>query len=257
MARMFWLTVGALFARERRPAERRRAGRGRLSRTAGLLLVLLALVGSYLAPRTEALKVQRVQVEGADPGSVPEIRQKSGVIGESFWLVRAGDVEKRLEQLPYVSRANVDRGLFSTSVSIRIEERAAQAVWRNPSGAYLVDDTGLVLQKLVTTPRLPILEVADPRPLRPGEKVDASQIAFALALYDALPVELRPVAEKLKWDQGKGYQLVSSGGWTAVLGDATQSEVKLEVLRRVLARGGVTLVDVSSPTTPYYRKGGR
>jgi hypothetical protein len=255
MPRVFWMAVGRLFARERQPVERRRTPLGRLLRLLGIALVGLAVYGVYQAPRTEALKVQRVQVEGADRLSAAEIRERSGLLGRSLWLVRPGDVEARLERLPYVARATVSAGLSRTA-SIRVEERVPQAIWRTSGGAYLVDDTGVVLEKAVATPRLPTLEVEGEGALQPGDRVDAGHLAFVLSVYSDLPAELRPVVEKVTFDPGTGYRVVSTAGWTAVLGDATRIGVKLEVLREILSRrGAATVIDVSSPTTPYYRKG--
>ena len=118
---------------------------------------------------------------------------------------------------------------------------------------YLVDDTGVVLEKVERQPRVPVLEMDDARRLTAGTRLDPDQVAFVLTLFSQLPVEVRPVVEKLTYDRALGYQLISSAGWRAILGDSSQIGVKSQVLRQVLAKKQVALVDVSAPATPYYR----
>ena len=92
MTSVFWTTVGRFLAREKAPVHRAPTWRGRLLRALALLFLALGVYGAYQAPRTEALQVQRVTVQGTDRLSPEEIRATSGLLGVSLWRVRAGEV---------------------------------------------------------------------------------------------------------------------------------------------------------------------
>lgn len=252
MSALLWMTLGRLFARDRSPARRKLTWKGRLLRLLVMCVAAAALYGVYVIPRTPALKVQTVEVEGLQHLSKEEVVDRSGLVGRGLYAVRSHDVEGRLEAMSYVARATVDIGL-STTVRVRIEERVPRLVWRSEKGTYLVDGTGVVLEKVAHSPRLPLLQSGSAEPLRRGDRLDSRQVAFVLTLFGELPADVRPVIEKLTYDKAVGYQLVSTAGWTAAIGDDTQVGVKTQVLRRVLKRKGVEFVDVSAPTSPYYR----
>lgn len=222
----------------------------------GVLLVVLCGYGAYQAPRTAALQVQQVEVQGARQLTDAQVRQVTGLIGTPFWSLDTGEVEAKLERLPYVASATVSAG-WSSTARVQLEERTAHVVWRNATGSYLVDVEGVVLEEAREGVQLPLLEVEDNRALVPGQILDARQLLFVLTLYSELPGSLQPGSARLRFDPVIGYSLVSRDGWTAVIGDASDIGVKAEILQRVLKRGKVSFVDVSSPTTPYYRTGKR
>ncbi len=252
MRRFFWVTVGRLFFREPRAVRAKRTGLRRVLRGVLLLVLVVTGYGVYAAPRSGTLKVQHVLVEGTEQLTTGEVARLSGVSGASLWNARPAKVEARLERVPYIARAEVHVDL-SRTVHIAVTERVPRAVWRTAAETYLVDETGYVIEEATSTSRLPTIEIADAPALRVGETIDGSHLVFLLTLYAELPDEVRPVVEKLTYSPGTGYTLVSTAGWMAVLGDAERVGVKAQVLQQVLERGRVTFVDVSSPTTPYYR----
>jgi hypothetical protein len=255
MRALFWMSVGRLFVRERPQVHPAPTWRGRLLRLCGLALLAALLWGAYQAPRSDRLRIHTVAVRGTDELSAAEVRRESGLVGASFWQVRAEDVEARLERLPWIARATVDAG-FSDTASVTIQERTPALVLRNKAGAYLVDGEGVVLEAVEDAPRLPTMEQADRRRWKPGDTLDDEILTYALSLYAELPADVRPSIRNLTYEEGIGYRLISSEGWTAVLGDAGQTGAKVAVLRRVLSRRDVRLVDVSAPATPYYRRAG-
>ncbi len=252
MQDLLWTTVGRLLTRDRSPARRRLSRRAKLVRFLGLALLVCAGFIIYQVPRVEALRIQRVEVSGASHVTAQEIIERSGLMGRSFLGLPGRGVPERLEQIPYVAHAQVETGL-STVARVEIQERVPRLLVKTRSGMYLVDDTGVILERVSRPTRLPMLETNDRRRLAPGTRLDPEQVAFVLTLFAQLPVDVRPAVEKLTYDRALGYELVSTAGWRAILGDADQIGVKSQVLRQVLARRNVGLVDVSAPATPYYR----
>lgn len=256
MSALFWTTIGRMLARERTPVRRRQTPWRTLARIVLVLAIAALAYGGYAASRNSAFRVREVEVRGLERLTREEVVRTSGLLGASILRLPSAEAEARLERLPYVARASAHGG-WSSPVRLEIEERAPRLVLRRGGKSYLVDDSGVVLEQVSRPPRLPLLVLATKAggDLRPGDRLESGQSAFALAVYGELPQTLRPEVERLTYREGAGYALSSSAGWTAALGDGTQPGVKVEVLRRVLSRKGVSFVDVAVPSAPYYRRG--
>lgn len=256
MPELFWMTVGRLLARDRSPARRKATWRVKVVRLTGVLLIALALYGVYAVPRIETLHVQTVLVEGTQRLTEQEIIDATGLVGRSILAVRSVPVEAQLERMPYVASAKVEHG-WSGTVRVLVEERTPRLVVASNNRMFLLDATGVVLEPVAGRSGFPVLEVESDALPQLGQKLAGDHVEYALRLFSELPPEVRDVAGKLSYRTELGYELTSTAGWTAILGDDTQLGVKAATLQQVVARKNVTLVDVSSPANPYYRKGKR
>lgn len=253
MSGFFWLTVGRIFAQDRSPVRKRGGWGGRVLRFALVLAVAGAIIFAFKFPDLQFFAVREVHVYGAGQISADQVAASSGFDGRNIVLLDPGKEVARLESNPYISSATVQRNWLSRTVEIDIQERTPQLVWENSTGSYLVSDTGVVLQEVKAVPRMPTIQVYDKHKLVPGDRIDRQQVASALTLYQQLPPDLKPEIEKVTYDPETGYRVISTAGWTAVLGDNSRMQVKLDVMRVLLNKRGVKLVDVSNPVTPYYR----
>lgn len=253
MSDIFWLTIGQLFTQDRSHARRHRSLKSRLARLTLFCLLLAGAYAAFTAQRSGALSVQDVQVTGAQAVKVQDVVARTDLIGKSVFNIDAAAASASVESIPYVASAEVKPGLLSTTVRVVVTERAPAIRVLAGGRYYLADNTGVVLEETQGGPHVPVLELKDRRPLQPGEKLDGRQVAFALTLYGELASSIRPVVDRITYTAAGGYEIVSSAGWQAVIGDDTQVGVKAEVLRQVLLRRGVQYVDVSSPSVPYYR----
>lgn len=59
----------------------------------------------------------------------------------SLLALETASARERIERLPWVERATVER-IFPDEISIALVERKAFALWRKPAGDVLIDDTG-------------------------------------------------------------------------------------------------------------------
>lgn len=253
MSDLFWLTLGQIFTHDRGHARRRRSVKSRLARLATFVLLL---GGAYLlvsAQRSGALSVSDVQVAGTEHVRASDVVARSGLMGKSIFTIDAATAASAVESMPYVLSAEVRPGFLSGAVRIDVVERAPALRVIADGRSFLADNTGIVLEEAAGGPRLPVLELKDRKQLQPGEKLDGRQVAFALTLYGELASSIRPVVDRFIYSAASGYEIRSTAGWHAVIGDETQVGVKAEVLRQVLLRRGVQYVDVSSPSVPYYR----
>jgi len=132
--------------RLRRIGVRRQAGRRRHRRVAHLLGAAAAVVGAVALTRTALLDVDRVAVTGAERTGAEAVRRAARVEpGEPLVSVDTGAVADRVEALPWVATARVERSWPST-VRIRVTEREPVAVVQvTEASIAVVDAHGWVL----------------------------------------------------------------------------------------------------------------
>lgn len=133
-----------------------------------------------------SMTVQAVIVDGRQNTPLPLIREALGVSrGDSMLEFSPEAARQRLESIPWVARAHVERHLPGTIV-LRLEERRPFAIWQNQGRFVIVDRDG----KTVATDGL---DQFGPLPLIVGPGADRA----AAALYDLLAAE-SAVAERVQ-----------------------------------------------------------
>ncbi|MFN6265963.1 MAG: cell division protein FtsQ/DivIB, partial [Alphaproteobacteria bacterium] len=125
-----------------------------------------------------SMTVQAVIVDGRQNTPLPLIREALGVSrGDSMLEFSPEAAKQRLESIPWVARAHVERHLPGTIV-LRLEERRPFAIWQNQGRFVIVDREG----KTVATDGL---DQFGPLPLIVGPGADRA----AAQLYDLLAAE--------------------------------------------------------------------
>ncbi len=90
--------------------------------------------------------VQDILVEGRQQTSAKEILTAMGVRqGDSIFKFTPASVRQRLERLPWIQSATVQRRL-PNSIYVRLVERRPVVLWQNKSKLYLVDHDGSVIE---------------------------------------------------------------------------------------------------------------
>jgi cell division septal protein FtsQ len=130
--------------RRRRVDVLRLAPSGR-SLVVGLALVLVA-AGLYgLARETSMFAVDTIRVEGGGPAVAAEVqRELHRYEGRSLMTVDASSVEQRVDGLPVVRSATVDRA-FPHTLRIRVVAELPVAVLRRGLDSFLVSARGRVI----------------------------------------------------------------------------------------------------------------
>lgn len=268
-----------------RRAEGRRRLRGVLIATAvvGLLVGVLALAGSPLF----SVDARDVTVTGAvytDPEWLQEIIDD--VVGSTTLLVDTADVERRIEEIPWVAIARV-RTSFPTGVRIEIRERVPLASFQGSDGRFrVIDRDGRVLDVIDGQPIDYVLVFGlgeltlDPGRFTPPGPVGAAQLVQALTPTvrgRTQALEVDPDGADLRmylWRDAVLDALESQGGETQVdpdldlepdpdvdplteprievrFGEATDLLIKLIRLETVLPVAltrDVSIIDVSTAT---------
>lgn len=221
----------------------RQRGIGRFWRRLFGFLVLLAVVvgGISFALTSSAFHIQQVDISGTqNPGLIEAIRHM-GIQGQNIFLLNSSALVARMEALPLVAAASLGISL-PNRVTVAIQERVPVLLWQSGKNTYGVAQDGTViapLSELGSGERLAL--VVDKRhkvQVRPGTRLSAADVVFVAQVFDRLagtegvaPFTLQYVdsitsggqAEPANLAGSGSYVVVSTSGWLAYLGDASNS----------------------------------
>jgi cell division protein FtsQ len=240
-----------------------RSLRDRLRRTtewlpqtlAGRVLAAVAAVAvftgaTWTTTRSPLLDVDHIQVSGGALVTADQAITGAGLRrGEPMVSVDTAAAERRLERLPWVNTALVERA-FPNTVRIRLTERTAAAGAARPGGGWvLLDGGGRVLAERPDRPGdLPEVTGAGATP-PPGAGMDTARPA--LAVLAALPEPVRRQVTAVVLD-GDAVTL-HTGVREIRMGPPTSLPAKVAALTVLLDRVGsrsVAVLDLRVPTAP-------
>lgn len=241
--------------RARRIEVRRHEGRRRLRRVVALLAVVVVVGGAAGSTRTPLLDVDRVSVVGASRSGTAAVVEAAGVaLGDPMSDVDSGAVAARVEALPWVERASVQR-LWPATLRIRVAERRPMAQVAARDGVLLTDGTGrLLAARPRPVPGLVAIEGLEPG--EPGDRLPAARPA--LEVITALPSDLAGEVTAARLVPG-GLELVLARGIAVRFGLATAIDEKLAALAALLEGAdlsAVAIIDVRVPRAPVTLTGG-
>ena len=176
--------------------------------------------------------------------------------GLSVFFLNPSRAAAELKKLPEVKDARVSL-MIPNHLKIVIAERVPKVAWTQANVTWWVDETGKVLAMInpadvpATSPSAASMDAA---PLQSGFQVDSVAIRSILH-YNAL----NPESAQYRFDPEKGISLVTSEGWPAHLGDDSNSETKLALLKTMsadFAQRGIRPVylDLRVPDAPAYKR---
>ncbi len=214
-----------------------------------LATITLVAVGSIVA-RAAVFDVESVAVHGANRETVDSILHAASVrTGTAIWSVDLGAVERRVERLPWVADARVDRR-WPDEISITLTEYAATAYVRNSDGSVaLLGPDGRVLGHDDAAPP-GVVEIVGVREVpAPGETFFPPGVG---ALMVEIPEALRSRVETIDVSDGVTLQLAPRG--RVRLCTATDLDRKGTVaLALIEQKPTFSVVDVCVPQSPTTR----
>ena len=226
--------------------------------TGGLLVWLVAGLlafggGTWAAARSSLLDVDRIEVVGAVQVTSVQAAEAAGVRrGEPLVDIDERRASTRLEALPWVRSARVERG-FPNVVRIHVEERLAIVSAARETGGYgLLDATGRVLAEGPQRPDgLPEVVGAGSAPA-PGAWMPAAKPVLDVVQALAEPLR-RQVIQGSVADGSVTLRLGGTPGIEVRFGPPDSLEAKADSLAALLAHLGarpVAYVDVRVPGAP-------
>ena len=217
----------------------------------------VALTG-WIVGWSPLLRVTDVLVEGAE--RTPEAAVVNAAdLGrhDHLFLLDADAVAGRVEELPWVRSADVDR-ILPGKVRISIKERRPAIVLLVGGDRWTLDATGRVLQAGDAVPGLPVLTGGVMARPVPGNIVDGASARHALRAWRTLPARVRTRVRGIVAPTLERITFVLDDGTQVRYGAAEHLRAKnaalLAVLARVEAEGRTpTYIDVRVPATPAVR----
>jgi cell division protein FtsQ len=233
----------------RRAEVQREYGRKRLRVLVIVAVVVVLVVGSYLAIESPFLDVDRIEVVGASHVLPKRVRAAAGVDdGRALLRVDLAAVAKRVEQLPWVERARVKRDLPGT-LRIDIDESKPVAYVRTRGMIAVIgrDDRVIAWAREVPAGAIEVTGVR--RVPKRGQLLSPVGTARVIA---ALPPELAPHARSVALRTESVVVLLDVG--EVRLGTVSDLEAKfaaaIAVMQASYADSTFDYIDVTVPTSP-------
>ena len=266
----------------------RKARRGFLWKVLGIFALLaLVLFGAVFALVGPVFRIKQVSISGVHNASLMRTIQQMGMQGQNIFLVNVDALTGRIDGLPMVANATLAKQ-WPDQMVITVTERTPVLLWQTQQGVYSVDKEGIVIAPAsetsgaTGTTQLP--KVVDTRKednsagrggsttgIRPGTRLNAADIAFAMQVFARLPrmtgvtnytlryADVLPLHTEAMGASG-AFEVVSQAGWMAYLGgsnDINPLDNRLIELQQILALAqqqqlNVATIDLRYGLRPVY-----
>ncbi len=201
-------------------------------------LCALAAVVVWLVWFSSVLSVRDVRVVGVTDERAAEVLSAAAVpTGVPLARLDAGAAEQRVRALPWVASAEVRRG-WPTEAVIAVTLREPVAVLESDPRRQAVDADAVVFE----------LDQVLPRKL-PKIRAEGAALEAAVAVLQSLPDDIRDRVVTVVATTRDDVDLLLRSGDEVRWGNASQPEMKAEVLR-VLLKRKADMYDVSAPELP-------
>ncbi|MBA4180053.1 MAG: hypothetical protein C0506_05635 [Anaerolinea sp.] len=196
---------------------------------AALLGSVGLLAGSgYWVYQSPFFRVTTVTVEGNKRVNTDTVVGAADLLGASMFTANLAAAQKELYQLPLVNSVRVERE-WPNTLKIVIEERKAWGTWEQGGVEYTIDRSGVVLGVGPAPEGSPSIVSSELGSRRQGDHVDYQAVDAAAEIYEKLPRQLGTTVKQVSFIAGKGVQVTTANGQTALLGDSSSIAYKLAV----------------------------
>jgi cell division septal protein FtsQ len=237
-------------------------------------LIALAMVAAGFALFSSNFRVQQVAVAGtSDPALVHTI-QHMGMQGQNIFLIDVTDFTSRVDAMPVVASASIQKA-WPNQLTVTVVERLPVLLWQTPRATFSVDSHGIVIGLASQAAGADhLMTVVDARTkgvtqrIQPGTRLNTTDIAFALQVFEQLPQVAGVTAFTLRYNATPGGQpsvngwfiVVSQQGWMAYLGSADDTnplDNRLIELQQILSKAreqqlNLATIDLRYGLRPVY-----
>ncbi|MGN0065044.1 MAG: cell division protein FtsQ/DivIB [Nocardioides sp.] len=208
-----------------------------------LVAVLLALTGAWFVLFSDYLSVQHVKVQGADILTDRQVSDAAKVpVGEQLATVDLARVRSRVAALAEVKSVDVTRE-WPDTVRITVVERTAVAVVKIAGTWRGLDALGVPFREY---PRPP----GDLPRVHASSNAQGDALAEAALVVASMPAELAAKVDHVEVETIDRISLALRSGRSVQWGSSEESELKAEVLLKLLAAHKADSYDVSVPGNP-------
>lgn len=220
-----------------------------------LALVFALGAGLYWLYRGPALRVDTVEVQGATIVDPAAIAGAAGLDGKSLLTAKLNEAAERVAVLPLVASVQIERK-WPRTVRVIISERQPWGTWEQDGVRYTIDREGVVMgTNIAPPPDSPTVRSSQLGTRLQGERVDPQAVDAAAEIFSEGPAALGVEVTEVAFLAGKGVQVRTADGQSALLGDSSGIAYKLAAwaaMAREAKRRGIhyTAVDLRSGDRP-------
>jgi cell division septal protein FtsQ len=226
-------------------------------------LLALIILGTSFALTGSMFRIEHLSVVGAHNPLLVHNIQQLDIQGQNIFLVNVAALTSRVDALPMVASADMEKQ-WPNQLVVTVTERTPVMLWQTRQGTYSVDTEGVVIAPASELTGITHLRTVDDvrkgdngagragnTGIRPGARLNAADIAFAMQVFARLPEMTGVTNFTLRYADtmpastgttGMGengvFEVVSSAGWVAYLGgsnDTNPLDNRLIELQQILA----------------------
>ena len=248
-------------------------------------LLALLIVGTTYVLTGSTFRIEHLSIEGTHNPLLLHTIQQLGIQGQNIFLVNVAALTGRVDALPMVATVNMEKQ-WPNQMVVTVTERTPVILWQTRQGTYSVDTEGVVIapaaEMLGTAHLRTVVDVrkgdnatgrSGNTGIRPGVRLNAAAIAFAMQVFARLPAMTGVTNFTLRYDDtipaptgttGMGengvFEVVSPAGWVAYLGgsnDTNPLDNRLIELQQILALArhqqlNIATIDLRYGLRPVY-----
>lgn len=217
---------GEVLLNDRQEQRLRRFRWGRLLFAVAVVSLVSGSIGLYFSP---LLRVQDVDVTGANVVPVQEVLDLVDLESDSMLRVDTAEIAASVNALPMVLRASVERD-WPQTIRIDITERSPWGFWKSGDNLYVIDGEGFVLTGVLPGEgALTIEAVDDATELSPGDRVDGDAVFLTQALLQEVPNTVSASVTAIEFSAELGLSIETNAGYHVIIGDSQNFDYKLAV----------------------------
>ncbi len=194
------------------------------------VVVLLGLVGASLwVWRSPAFEVSKIEVEGSRRVSAEAVAASTGLAGANMFTADLAHAEEDIYAgLPLIQSVTIERD-WPRTIRVTVVERQPWGTWEQGGVKYTIDRDGVVLAVAPGPESAPLIRSSEPGSRLQGDRVDYQAIESAAQIYASLPAALGTAVTEVAFIAGKGVQVTTADGQSALFGDSSSIPYKISV----------------------------
>jgi cell division protein FtsQ len=197
---------------------------------AGVSAVFIATVFTLglMVWRSGVFDVGHVRVQGNSEIQASAIIGRTDLMGANMFTLDLTAATSSLEKIPQIASAKLERQ-WPNTIRVVVKERQPWGTWEQAGVQYTIDRDGVVLKATPAQPGSPLVRSSEQTSLVIGQHVDYQAVEAAAELFDQLPKTVGINATEVAFIAGKGVQVTTAEGRTALFGDSSSIAYKLAV----------------------------
>ena len=219
------------------------------------LLVLIVAAAFFAVSHSSLLAISHIEVDGNQTTPTSQIMATAGpmLTGRSLLSLSFDDVNRALDQLPFISEVDIERS-FPHTIRLHVHEHHAVAWYRTGSQSLLLSGSGRVLkQQSVPDGSLPLLTTRDACAAGVGRQASCGDVKAGLSFLTGIPVSFDHQITEVSVADGD-INFKTAAKVNIHFGPLDDYSLKFEVISQLIARtakaGKTVTIDVSVPDRP-------